>query len=178
MSNASPSTGSRFTSRISYAQNQEDILIDRLFRNQAIGVYVDIGANHPILDSNTFFFYRRGWRGYNFEPLRHLHQLFLEQRPEDFNIAVAVSDVAGAFPFYEVTNCDGLSTLSAEIANVHRQRGLEVVEHQIPVQLLANLIAEHHIPEPDFLTIDVEGLEEKAPPRNSTRELAAQAPGH
>src|SRR4051812_24778781 len=53
--------------RISYAQNSEDILIDRLFRGE-VGTFMDIGACHPLLDSNTWFFYSRGWRGVNFEP--------------------------------------------------------------------------------------------------------------
>ena len=45
--------------RIFYAQNHEDILIDRLFRGQ-IGTFVDIGACHPVRDGNTRFFYERG----------------------------------------------------------------------------------------------------------------------
>jgi FkbM family methyltransferase len=149
------------TSRISYAQNQEDILLDRLFRDWGKGTFVDVGANHPVLDNNTYFFYLRGWRGYNLEPVRHLHALFLEQRPEDTNLAVAASDGEGTLPFYEIMNCEGLSTLSAELAEYHRKRGLEVIEHQVPVRTLAQLIAEHRIQPPDLLTIDVEGLEEK-----------------
>ena len=34
--------------RISFAQNQEDILLDRLFHGQ-VGTYLDIGANHPVI---------------------------------------------------------------------------------------------------------------------------------
>jgi FkbM family methyltransferase len=161
MNNAISPTSPRQINRISYAQNHEDILLDRVFKNQAKGTYVDVGANHPVLDSNTYFFYRRGWRGYNFEPLKHLHEKFLEQRPEDHNLAIALSDSEGALPFYEISSCDGLSTLSAEVADHHRRRGLEVIEHQIPVRTLASLIEELHMPAPDFLSIDVEGLEEK-----------------
>src|SRR5262245_11749665 len=85
----------RWVPRISYAQNQEDILLDRLFKDQPRGTFVDVGANHPVLDNNTYFFYVRGWRGYNLEPIRRLHALFLEQRPEDTNLAVAASDAEG-----------------------------------------------------------------------------------
>src|SRR3982751_598415 len=88
------------TPRISYAQNMEDILLDRLFRGRP-GTFMDIGGNHPIVDNNTYFFYVRGWRGVNVEPTRRGHALFLEHRPEDRNLAVAVSDTEGASAFFE-----------------------------------------------------------------------------
>ena len=144
--------------RISYAQNGEDILLDRFFGTR-IGTYVDIGAHHPIYDSNTCFFYERGWRGVNIEPLPALHRLFRELRPRDLNLAVAVSDADGELPFYEVPDCSGLSTLSAEIAARHRAAGCRVAEGRVAVRTLARLIREYSIAPPDFLSIDVEGHE-------------------
>src|SRR4051794_30113943 len=86
--------------RISYAQNGEDILLDRLFGGRP-GTFLDIGANHPFIDNNTYFFYLRGWRGVNVEPTPRGHALFAEHRPEDRNLAVAVSDGEGELPFFE-----------------------------------------------------------------------------
>ena len=40
--------------RVSYAQNMEDILLDRLFGDH-VGSFVDVGANNPFIDSNTHF---------------------------------------------------------------------------------------------------------------------------
>jgi FkbM family methyltransferase len=146
--------------RISYAQNMEDILLDRLFPGQ-LGTYMDVGANHPLFDSNTQFFYQRGWRGVNVEPIGRLHALFQEHRPGDLNLAVAVSDAEGSLPFYEILDSVALSTLSAEVAEGHRARGLTVVEHRVPVRTVAGLIAEHRIEPPDFLCIDVESCEDR-----------------
>jgi FkbM family methyltransferase len=145
--------------RISYAQNHEDILLERLF-GSGPGSYVDVGAHHPVIDSNTYYFYERGWRGTNVEPLPHLHQLLTQHRPGDRNLPVAVSDCDGVVPFYELSDCTGLSTLSPAVAEQHRRRGLVVAERRVAVRKLADLVAEHRIPEPDFLSIDVEGHEE------------------
>ncbi|HEV3121292.1 MAG TPA: FkbM family methyltransferase [Isosphaeraceae bacterium] len=149
--------------RISYAQNMEDILLDRLFPGQK-GTYVDVGANHPFHDSNTYFFYLRGWRGVTIEPAAEGHALFLKYRPEDLNLNVAVSDAFGELPFYEISQSGeltGLSTLEAEVAESHRAQGFEVRAHHVPVRTLAALIDEHRIPEPDVLSIDVENHEKQ-----------------
>ena len=147
------------TSRISYAQNMEDILLDRLFGGR-VGTYVDIGANHPFIDSNTYFFYLRGWRGVTIEPNPSAVEVFREHRPEDRHLSVAVSDIETTLPFFKVTTPDGstgLSTLEADIARSYRtEDGYEVAESSVPVRTLASLIPEHVIAPPDLVSIDVE----------------------
>jgi FkbM family methyltransferase len=136
----------------------EDILLSRLFHEQP-GTFVDVGAHHPFVDNTTYFFYERGWRGVNVEPIPYLHRLLVEYRPQDLNIPVAVSDRDGALTFYHVPQCDGLSTLSTEVASYHRRHGLEVIEGQVQVQSIASLVAQFKIRPPDLLSIDVEGHE-------------------
>src|SRR5947208_11366481 len=112
-------------SRVSYAQNGEDILLDRLFHGRP-GTFMDLGGNHPYIDNNTYFFYLRGWRGVNVEPSPICQELFREHRPGDRNLGVAVSDADGERPFYEVRGPEGLtglSTLSPEVAETHRAAG-------------------------------------------------------
>ena len=111
--------------RISYAQNMEDILLDRLFRGRP-GTFMDIGANHPFLDSNTYFFYLRGWRGVNLEPIPRNHALFLEHRPGDLNLEVAASDSEGSLTFHEIATDEGLtghSSLSGRSPRSIARRG-------------------------------------------------------
>ncbi len=147
--------------RISYAQNMEDILLDRLFRGGQ-GTFMDIGANHPYIHNNTYFFYLRGWRGVNIEPTPRGHALFLEHRPEDHNLRLAISAQEGSLPFYEVWKEDeltGLSTLSAEAAEKCRAEGYKVVETQVTTRTVASLIEEFNIEPPDLLSLDVESHE-------------------
>jgi FkbM family methyltransferase len=154
--------GARDLERVSYAQNMEDILLDRVFRGRT-GTYMDVGANHPFLDSNTYFFYLRGWRGVNVEPIPAQHALFAEHRPEDLNLNVAASDADGERTFFEIADeigQTGHSTFSAEVAGRHRGPHFTVAEYPVPVRTVAALVAEHGIEPPDFLSIDVECHEE------------------
>ena len=48
---------------ISFAQNFEDVILNRAFEHQETGFYVDIGCGDPVIDNVTFNLYRNGWRG-------------------------------------------------------------------------------------------------------------------
>jgi FkbM family methyltransferase len=160
-SNNNPVKNDNHIFRISYAQNMEDILLDRVFRGQN-GTYMDVGANHPILESNTHFFYLRGWRGVNLEPIPGNHALFVQHRPEDTNLAVAASDREGTMPFFEIAADGGLtghSTLSAQVAESHHRPDFRVLEYEVPVRTIGWLAEQYQIAPPDFLSIDVEGHE-------------------
>ena len=52
----------------SYAQHGEDIVLERGFRRQRTGFYVDVGAAGPLQHSVTKLLYDRGWSGINIEP--------------------------------------------------------------------------------------------------------------
>jgi FkbM family methyltransferase len=149
--------------RHSYAQNMEDILLDRVFHGQT-GTYMDVGANHPYIDSNTYFFYLRGWRGINLEPIPRNHALFVQHRPGDLNLAVAASDFDGTMPFYEIAtdgDLTGHSTLSSEVAQHHRGPDFRVAEYDVPVRTIGSLAEQYRIEPPDILSIDVESHEHR-----------------
>ena len=48
---------------ISYAQNFEDVILNRLFKGKANGFYIDVGAWHPVDHSVTKHFTIRGGQG-------------------------------------------------------------------------------------------------------------------
>jgi hypothetical protein len=68
---------------LSYAQNYEDLHLDRIFAGQPAGFYIDIGAGHPVHSNVSFLFYLRGWRGITVEPNPWLAQLSEAVRPRD-----------------------------------------------------------------------------------------------
>src|SRR5690348_4811918 len=111
---------------ISYAQNGEDVLLERLFGGQADGFYVDVGANDPTELSLTRHFYDRGWRGVNVEPVPDAYARLCAERPRDVNLQVGLSDRAGAMTFYEVADQTVLSTFSSEQAALYRADGRPV----------------------------------------------------
>jgi hypothetical protein len=79
---------------ISYAQNFEDVLLNRVFGGVNYGFYVDIGAYHPVDDNVTKAFYDRGWSGLNIEPGEVFPEL-AAARPRDINLNMAVYDRGG-----------------------------------------------------------------------------------
>lgn len=141
---------------VSYAQNGEDVLLDRALRAQPFGFYIDVGPSDPVIDSVTKMFYDRGWRGINVEPGAIFARL-AAARPRDTNIQTALSDRSGSRPFYEFPDAAGLSTLSADARAIQTAR---CVQRTIPVTTLADVCRQHASDRTiDFLKIDVEGHE-------------------
>ena len=64
----------------------EDILINRFFRKEDDGFYVDIGCYHPAKGSLTYYLYKKGWRGLNVDLSKVSIDLFKLARPKDYNI--------------------------------------------------------------------------------------------
>lgn len=144
---------------LSYAQNNEDVLLWRALGHVQGGFYIDVGANDPVEHSVTKAFYDRGWRGISIEPLPSFHQAFLAQRPRDVNLAVAAGARDGELTLYDVPDVRGWASPDAAVAEQHRAEGHAIAELTVPVRTLASVCAEHVHGDIHFLKIDVEGFE-------------------
>ena len=143
---------------ISYAQNREDVILARVFR-EPTGFYIDVGAAHPFYHSVTKWFYERGWTGVNVEPQPEFFKLLTAERPRDVNLGVAVSDRNGESTFHDINNSIGCSTLEAGVAGDIEAGGGPVSHYPIRTMTL-DRICELYARRPiDFLKIDVEGHE-------------------
>jgi FkbM family methyltransferase len=144
---------------ISYAQNFEDVMLERVFRNQSDGFFIDVGAGHPVLDSVTKHFYDKGWCGINVEPLRSCFEMLTAERKRDINLNIALSNEQTLREFFTFPDGWGLSTLKCEYASKHQAAGFQCVASEIEVTTL-EAVCERHVNRPiDFLKIDVEGSE-------------------
>lgn len=76
------------------SQFQEDLIIENLLPGDS-GLYVEIGANHGIDTSNTYRFYKKGWRGLLIEPLIYSLPSLLLDRVGDFICPLAASNEDG-----------------------------------------------------------------------------------
>lgn len=147
---------------VSYAQNFEDVLLNRVFKNQEKGFYIDIGANHPTYESVTKAFYEKGWRGINIEPVPDFFQQLSTERKEDINLNIAIGEKEEELTFYELIG-SGFSTLDEQKAHDlinQSNHHLEIKEYQVQTTTLAQICEEYICSEIDFFKIDVEGWEE------------------
>ncbi|MBV8450781.1 MAG: FkbM family methyltransferase [Deltaproteobacteria bacterium] len=143
---------------VSYAQNQEDVMLYRALREVKQGFYIDVGAQDPIIDSVTKAFYDRGWRGINIEPNEEYFHKLQNERPHDLNLATAVGCEPGLIDFYEVSHT-GLSTTNAGYAQRHSEAGYQVERREVPCTTLDRICADCNVVTVHFLKIDVEGSE-------------------
>jgi FkbM family methyltransferase len=146
-----------------YSQEGEDLVAARILGDITDGFYVDVGAHHPIRHSNTYLFYRRGWRGINIDATPDSMAEFQRLRPRDINLERLVALDPSPRQFY-VFNEAELNTASSDLA---RQRPMENSEYRVAKELhltpctLASLL-DQFLPKGkiiDLMSVDVEGLD-------------------
>ena len=144
----------------SYADNFEDVMIQRAFPMDAQGFYIDVGAYNPVEHSVTKHFYDRGWRGINVEPNPKPFALLQSLRERDVNLNIGLSNRDGDLTIYEAPNACW-SVDRAMLTGYFGASEADIVTHSIPIRTLAEIIDEHVPPgtTTDFLKVDVEGHE-------------------
>lgn len=147
----------------SFAQAGEDMILDKYFDNRKEpGFYIDIGANHPYIYSNTYKFYLKGWRGINVDANPGTKRLFDTIRPKDINVEAGVSLIPGQLDFYMFDN-SVFNTLDKQTAARHCKEFSINIREVIKIQTttLSEILNTHLLPSQkiDFMTIDVEGLD-------------------
>ena len=101
------------------------------------GFYIDIGAQHPEIDSVSKAFFDRGWQGVHVEPVPHYANLLRQARPGDRLIEAAVSNCVGHTTLIVFPDT-GLSTTVPDIAAGHVDAGMPApeVELEVPTRRL------------------------------------------
>ncbi len=143
---------------ISYAQNFEDVILHRVFRDRKEGFYIDVGAMHPVVESVTKFFYDQGWSGINIEPNEYFYTKLLEERPRDINLNLAVGEREETKEFYVFKDI-GNSTFEESSRDRYVERGYEAKPARTRITTLATICQDYVRREIDFLKIDCEGWE-------------------
>jgi FkbM family methyltransferase len=153
---------------ITYAQNFEDVLLNRVFQGKRSGFYIDVGAHDPEDMSVTKHFYDLGWSGINIEPVPESYARFVAKRPRDVNLKMALGArfefrtihiVSGQTPY--VADCAALSSLDPKTASEAADLvGAQPIrEVRVEVRTLAEICRTYCNQPIDFLKIDVEGWE-------------------
>jgi len=144
---------------ISHAQNFEDVMLWRALKHIDQGCYVDVGAQHPVIDSVSKAFYEHGWRGIHIEPVPQYAELLRLDRPDETVLQVALSDAEGTLELNVIPGT-GLSTAVEAYAQRHQAERL--FEHRrvsVPAMTLKTALQSLAGKQVHWLKIDVEGFE-------------------
>lgn len=146
----------------SYAQEGEDRILKRIFENRRSGFYIDVGAHHPKRFSNTFLFYKEGWRGINIDAMPGSMQLFSKIRHRDINLELGVGEDMGSLDYYIFNEpaLNGFSQRLSQLRHDNPHNPYRIIDiKKIEIQPLS-VILDKCLPvgqEIDFMSIDVEG---------------------
>ena len=136
--------------KTSYSFNGVDLIIDYIFKNKKKGFYLDIGAQHPISNNNTFILFQKGWEGINID----------FARPNDLNLNFAISDSESVVDFFFYHDSSPINTLDKDVSNFQKAKVKEI--KKIKTKPLNNILNDLDFQNQiDYMNIDVEGYEDK-----------------
>jgi FkbM family methyltransferase len=146
----------------SYSTNKEDLFIRTWMDRWGVkeGFYVDVGSGPPVLTSNTYALYERGFSGICVEPqLQHvLHHR--EIRPRDM-VVPAVAGAAFGVTTLWLLQHEQLATVSEQMVSYWAAKNSKPRGRLDVLVVPLNALLDRHQPqEIHFLSVDVEGAEQ------------------
>lgn len=152
--------------KLSYSQEGEDMILSRMLGIRDNGFYIDVGAFHPQIYSNTYYFYLQGWKGINIDARPGSMGIFKKIRPNDINLEVPISDRKQVLTYHSFDKPE-LNGFSKELSK--GRDGLKIgdweakliSEIKLQTSTLSEVLDEHLscYQNIDFLNVDVEGLD-------------------
>jgi FkbM family methyltransferase len=148
-----------------FSQSGEDIIVQYLFRQIKITspTYLDIGTNHPIVGNNTYLLYLRGSTGVCIEPDPELCREIRKKRPKSklLQAGIGIDNQREAALHVFPPPYTGWNTFSHEEAKKKEaETGVRVKKTlNVPLLNINDVIRESFHSAPDFLSIDIEGLD-------------------
>ncbi len=122
--------------------------------------FVDIGCNHPILHSNSFFFeMNQGYKVLAVDALAEVHALWRLRRPASDFAECAVGASAGEVSFDVVGGGNLESMFSSVSGSSQKGAAHPVSTRKVRVRRIADILAERGIQSAGILSMDIEGYE-------------------
>lgn len=146
----------KFVCRFKNSPKNEQRLIKSFFNDKPAGYYVDVGANEPIKESQTFHLENLGWRGLLIEALPYYANLLRKQRKGKV-IQYAASSPKNHNKKLKFIVAGGHSTLNNNLIALgdFSNKTTTVTCKTLDSILRDNKVAVNF----DFISIDIEGHE-------------------
>jgi len=151
-----------FLGKRSYAQSGEDIVADVILGKKKRGFYVEVGAFHPKVFSNTYLFYKRGWNGVCIEPRPEVKEEFAKVRPRDKFVSMGVAGKRDVLEYFEFDDAAANTFSKVQAEKNEKEAGRKLIRKinvaVMPLRdILAGAVAEGT--KLDLLSVDVEGMD-------------------
>ena len=150
-------------SKKSHSISNVDLIIDRIFRDKAKGVYIDVGCNHPIKYNNTYLLHKRGWSGINIDLDQTCINEFNKMRRKDHNIQELVGSIDGEEKeIYYYHERSAINTISKALADKRQTKPREILVKK--TKSLNQIIEDspYNNKKINFMSIDIENYEYEA----------------
>jgi FkbM family methyltransferase len=149
-----------------YSQYAQDrFLFDRFFRGREDidGVFLDVGANDPVLCSNTYMFEKHlGWTGVAVEPLPEYGPAWAAQRSTPL-VSAAAAESPGVLKLNVVVDSAAdvpkADMLSSVVGASEKGAALGHTQIDVPARTLTEILQEHGVDHVNLMSLDVEGFE-------------------
>ena len=151
----------------SYAMEGEDIILASLLRDSEHRTFLDIGSSEPIENSNTYYFYKKGWRGVAVDG-RDLAADWERARPGDLFVRSLLGDSDGGSIDYWIFPDPTMNTADADTAARYASRFSEADVKLVSVPVRRGYDVYQEVggrPDrgstcaPEIVSVDVEGFE-------------------
>ena len=147
------------------SQAGQDFVIDQIMKHKRDGTFVDVGGYDGVTGSNTFFLEtNRGWTGTLVEPVKAQLVKAAELRTCPC-IEAAIAPTEGEADFIEIS--EGFTQMSG-LAATYDKKLLQTVRNdkrhrenvtKVKTKTLSSILEYSKIPDPDFISLDIEGGE-------------------
>ncbi len=167
-----------------YSKQGEELMIRDWFDDRRDGFFLDVGASHYQINSNTFYLEKHlGWRGIAVDALAEYEPEYLTYRPATLFFTFFVSDRSDErAPFFVHSVNRRLSTGSGSLAEAWDDQDLDIPapegwDHEqieVPTITLNDLLDHAGVARIDLLSMDIEMWEPQALAGFDIRRFAPQ----
>jgi FkbM family methyltransferase len=143
-----------------YSSHNEEIFVRDFFAGRKGGFFVDVGASHYQVRSNTYYLEKYlNWEGIAIDPISDFAEDYRRFRPRTRFFALFVSDQSDATAKLYV----GRNSLFSSADERFTSRFTDVTDSiESPTITLTDLLGAEQVERIDFLTMDIELAEPKA----------------